>query len=193
MRLNKMRQNTNEWFSSYLYLNSKETKRERENYRNQWSTKMDSLDFINNRVVFFTGVVTGWSRYKKESLYESNKRFFIRLHSHIYSRRYQKIERFVVVEKGSKDRTLFHSHMIISVPDHMTKNEFKEVILESWRKTSNGKKSIGHESFGSRGEERTESFYTRCKGKFSLTSGGYLLKEFKEREDTVDLDNSYWK
>ena len=190
--IKEIRDKSNLWFKEYLYKKSPEFKKEEEDYRNVWSKKMDSMEWMN-RTVDFTGKVTGWSRYKKESLYESNKHFFNRLHSLVFIRRRRQLQRFVVVEKGSKDKTIYHSHMLIEIPKHLSEDQFKELILECWKKTSNGKKTIGHESFGiESNEERIKSFFTKHKGVFSLGFGGYMIKEFTDKTDTVDTENSFW-
>lgn len=190
--IKEIRDTSNLWFSKYLYEKSLEFRKEEKDYRNVWSKKMDSMEWMN-RTVDFTGVITGWSRYKKESLYESNKYFFNRLHSLVFTRRRRQLQRFVVIEKGSVDKTIYHSHMLIEVPRHLSVEDFQDIILECWRKTSNGKKTIGHESFGiESNEERIKSFFTKHKGVFSLGFGGYMIKEFTKDSDTVDVDSTYW-
>ena len=190
--IKEIRDKSNLWFKEYLYKKSLEFRKEEKDYRNSWSKKMDSMSWMN-RTVDFTGVITGWSRYKKESLYESNKHFFNRLHSLVFTRRRRQLQRFVVVEKGSENKTIYHSHMLIEIPKHLSEDEFKELILECWRKTSNGKKSIDHESFGvESNEERIKSFFTKHRGLFSLGFGGYMIKEFTDKTDTVDTENSFW-
>ena len=190
--IKEIRDKSNLWFKEYLYKKSYEFKKEEQDYRNVWSKKMDSMEWMN-RTVDFTGLITGWSRYRKESLYESNKHFFNRLHSLVFIRRRKQLQRFVVVERGSDDKTIYHSHMLIEIPKHLSEDEFKRLILECWRKTSNGKKSIGHESFGiESNEKRIKSFFTKHKGVFSLGFGGYIIKEFTKDSDTVDINSTYW-
>ena len=188
MKIKEIRDKSNTWWSKYLYEKSPESR----NYSNVWSKFMDSQDFIK-RGVDFTGLVTGQSRRSRELVVETNKQFFNRLHSSCFTRKSRigkQIQRWVVIEKGIQSG--FHSHMILEIPRHLSEIEFKLMILECWKKTKHGKKTIGNESFSTFDSSRKKSFFTKESGDFSLGFGGYSVKQFNRTTDTVDTNNSYW-
>ena len=188
MKIKEIRDKSNTWFSKYLYEKSPESR----NYSNVWSKFMDSQDFIK-RGVDFTGLVTGQSRRSRELVVETNKQFFNRLHSSCFTRKSRigkQIQRWVVIEKGIQSG--FHSHMILEIPTHLSEMEFKLMILECWKKTKHGKKSVSDESFSTFDSSRKNSYFTKEKGDFSLGFGGYSIKQFNRTTDTVDTNNSYW-
>ena len=183
-KINEIRDKSKKWFNSYLYEKSQESR----TYYNQWSKFLDSQQFIK-RSVDFTGRVTGSSRFSRELVVETNKQFFNRLHSSVFTRKKRQLQRFVVIEKGVEG---FHSHMLIERVQHLSELEFKLMILECWKKTKYGTKSSDDSCFSKFEGKRFESNFTQEKGDFSLGFGGYTVKQFNRTTDTVDTDNSHW-
>ena len=182
--IQEIRENSSKWFTRYLYEKSQESR----TYYNQWPKFNDDQQYLKN-CVDFTGRVTGWSRYKREKLVENNKQFLNRLHCSVFTRKNRKLQRWIVIEWGDEG---FHSHMLIQKPTHLSEIEFKLMILECWKKTKNGKKSSDDSCFGKFEGIREKSHFTQETGEFSLGYGGYTVKQFTNRSDRVDHDNSYW-
>ncbi len=188
MKIKEIKQKTNDWFSSYLYKNSSESKF----YNNQWSKLMDEKVQLWGRTISFTGVTTGLGSLRRNVCIENNRQFFNRLHSSVFKKKKKQIQRWVVVEY--EEGRGFHSHMILEVPTHLEINKFMDIVLDCWTKTKFGKKTyiknkVIEVCYPS---ERMDSKFTKEKGEFSLGYGGYTLKDFNRKTDIVDTDNSYW-
>ena len=83
LKIKEIKQKTNDWFSSYLYKNSRESKF----YNNQWSKLMDEKVQLWGRTISFTGITTGLGSLRRNVCIENNRLFFNRLHSSVFKKK----------------------------------------------------------------------------------------------------------
>ena len=159
---------------SYIYnsMKSSETRTQISHWYDEWKFY---------RPIFLTGVFNdylgyGYGEYNLQRIVKNNKHFTNDLHRRVYKKSKKKIVRLVVIEnRWGKGR--YHTHMILETPEHLSSDQYKVLLRQSWLKTRNGvdTKILTH-----------QEIYDEVGLK------DYLSKEVSPKSVTgVDVENSY--
>ena len=79
----------------------------------------------------------------------NHKHFCNNLHRLTYKKSKKQLTRYFVIERGYGDG--LHSHLLIDTPEHLSKSQFKQNILNSWKRTKDGVSVFFEDAYNTQG------------------------------------------